>query len=104
MNVLKAMDRYWKELIQVSSSKNDIKVLYLYNSAMNLLIATYNITATYNTSYESLVACGRCPTRRDTKPHHFHYLHSRLGPLGHQNTIEKQNRPLPFKFLTCLKC
>ena len=62
MNVLKAMDRYWKELIQVSSSKNDIKVLYLYNSAMNLLIATYNITATYNTSYESLVACGRCPT------------------------------------------
>ena len=31
MNALQVMDRYWKEVIQVSTQKNDIKVQYLYN-------------------------------------------------------------------------
>ena len=31
MNVLQVMDRYRKEVIQVSTSKNDIKVQYLYD-------------------------------------------------------------------------
>ena len=30
MNTLQSMDRYWKEVIQVSSSKNDLKVQYLF--------------------------------------------------------------------------
>ena len=31
MYALQVMDRYWKEIIQVSTLKNDIKVQYLYD-------------------------------------------------------------------------
>ena len=33
MNALQIMDRYRKELIQVSTGKNDIKVQYLYDKS-----------------------------------------------------------------------
>ena len=33
MNALQVMDRYWKEVIQVSTQKQDIKVQYLYDTA-----------------------------------------------------------------------
>ena len=32
MNALHGMDRYWKEMIQVSTLKNDIKVQYHYDN------------------------------------------------------------------------
>ena len=32
MNALQVMDRYWKEVIQVSTRKNDIKVQYLFDN------------------------------------------------------------------------
>ena len=32
MNALQVMDRYWKEEIQMSTLKNDIKVQYLYDN------------------------------------------------------------------------
>ena len=32
MNEFQVMDRYWKEVIQVSTLKNDIKVWYLYDN------------------------------------------------------------------------
>ena len=32
MNALQVMNRYWKEVIQASTWKNDIKVQYLYNT------------------------------------------------------------------------
>ena len=32
MNALQVMDRYWKEVIQVSTLKNDIKVQYFYDN------------------------------------------------------------------------
>ena len=31
MNALQVMDKYWKEVIQVSTRKNYIKVQYLHN-------------------------------------------------------------------------
>ena len=32
MNALQVMDRYWKEVIQVSTQKHDINVQYLYDT------------------------------------------------------------------------
>ena len=32
MNTLRVMDRYQKEVIQVSTKKNDLKVQYLYDN------------------------------------------------------------------------
>ena len=31
MNALQVMDRYWKEVVQVSTGKHDVKVQYLYD-------------------------------------------------------------------------
>ena len=34
MNALQGMEKYWKEVIQVSTGKKDIKVQYLYYSSL----------------------------------------------------------------------
>ena len=41
MNALQVMDRYWKEVIQVSTQKHDINVQYLYDN----LITTHFFVA-----------------------------------------------------------
>ena len=40
MNALQVLDRYWKEVIQVSTKKNDINVQYLYDTG-TLLFTHY---------------------------------------------------------------
>ena len=47
MNALQVMDRYWKEVKQVSTRKNDIKVQYLYDTSF-LLILTKLISISIN--------------------------------------------------------
>ena len=50
MNALQVMDRYRKEVIQVSTRKNEIKVQYLYDTCPNEL----TINVSQNQSKDSL--------------------------------------------------
>ena len=48
MNALQGMDRYRKEVIQVSTQKNDIKVQYLYDIKTQSGLATEKNSGTKN--------------------------------------------------------
>ena len=54
MNALQVMDRYWQEVIQVSTSKNDIKVQYLYDSMTKLSSEKYVIWPNKKFIYQTL--------------------------------------------------
>ena len=48
------MDRYLKEIIQVSTRKNDIKVHYLYDSLL-LAIVIFKLRSTKNFFFQKLL-------------------------------------------------
>ena len=51
---MQVMDRYWQEVIQVSTSKNDIKVQYLYDSMTKLSSEKYVIWPNKKFIYQTL--------------------------------------------------
>ena len=50
-NALQVMDRYWKEVLQVSTWKNDIKVQYLYDSLATWINLTLSHLNSFNLIY-----------------------------------------------------
>ena len=54
MNALQEMDRYLKEMIEVSIQKNDIKVHYLHDSIL-LAIVIFKLRSTKNFFFQKLL-------------------------------------------------